>query len=168
MFGSRKAPVPIPPLSEVDAAADRRRFPRVAMPVFFRVPRFRNIRAPVVDVSEGGLRVFSDEPLEVGSMLELELFLPEGEELTGIVRVAWIAEMPEGSAAKYDIGFELFDMSPSARAQLSDLLERETRDLPGRVTRDLTPHSGDRSATRDLTPNSGDRSGTRATNDLIS
>ena len=72
----------------------------------------------MVDVGQGGLRVFSDDPLEVGTTLELELFLPDGAEIRGFARVAWVGRLPEGAAAKYDIGFELFDMDPRDRERL--------------------------------------------------
>ena len=122
MFNTRKDPIPIPPVGEIDQASDRRRFPRVAMPVFFRSPRLRNVREPVVDVGQGGLRVFSDEPLMIGTRLELELFLPNGQELRGMARVCWIGALPPGSAARYDVGFEIFDMPPEDRDQLTNLV----------------------------------------------
>ncbi len=121
----RKQPPIIPPLHDVSTAGDRRRFPRVAVPIFFRAPRFRQVRTPVVDASEGGIRVFMDDPLPVGTVVELELFLPSGEEIVGMARLAWIGALPAGSAAKFDAGFEIFDMAPSARSRLSDAVEGE-------------------------------------------
>ena len=126
MFGSKQPELSVvPPVDAVAAAADRRRFPRVALPVFFRAPRLRNVRAPVVDVGAGGLRVFSDEPMEVGTTLELELFLPSGEEVRGMARVAWVGALPPEAAARFDVGFEIFDMDPAARALLDAALNAE-------------------------------------------
>ena len=121
MVGAIKDSV-VPEPSETESP-DRRRFRRVAMPVFFRVPRIRNVRTPVVDVAQGGLRIYSDDEMEVGSMLELELFLPAGDEVRALARVAWVSELPSDAAAKYDIGFELVDMSPSSRALLNEAIE---------------------------------------------
>ncbi len=123
MFGTRKSQTPIPLLSELEAAAERRQFRRISMPVFFRAPRLRNLREPVVDVSPSGLRVYSDDPMDVGSSLELELFLPDGEELRAVVKVAWIGALPPGSAALYDVGFEIVDMDPDQRCQLNAMID---------------------------------------------
>lgn len=106
--------------------AERRRYSRVAMPVFFRAPRLRNLVEPVVDIGQGGLRIFSDEPMTLGELFELELFLPTGQEVSCIVRVAWIGALPPDSAAAYDVGFEILDMNRSARAALENVLEPST------------------------------------------
>jgi PilZ domain len=88
---------------------DRRRFPRLNVPVFFRPARLFGPRQLAQDVSRGGIRVYTDDALELGTRLEIELFLPEGESLTIDVRVAWIRELVEQDT-RYEAGLEFLVM----------------------------------------------------------
>ena len=123
MFGFRRPPAPIPSIDTIGDAVDRRRFPRLSLPVFYTSARQRNVRAPVVDLGQGGLRVFSDEPMLVGATFELELFLPSGDELRAVARVAWVGALGPDAAAAYDVGFELVDMAPEDRARLTAAID---------------------------------------------
>lgn len=90
------------------AMDNRRRFPRVKAPVFFQTPRLRDEQRPVLDVSLGGLRVYSDEPFEVGERIQIELLLPpDGFEVSALTRVAWVRRLAADAPAVYDVGFEL-------------------------------------------------------------
>lgn len=106
---------------EVDPR-DRRQFPRLQAPIFFRTSRF-SLSRRVVDVSVGGVRIFSDAPFEIDQRLDLELFLPDGKPLRCQARVAWIAMLPRGSAAKYDVGLQLSGVSEQDTERLSTVLE---------------------------------------------
>lgn len=103
---------------------NRRRFPRVQAPIYFQTPRIRDEQRPVLDVSLGGLRVFSDDPFEVGERIQLELLLPpNGREVSALTRVAWVKRLPEGSPAVYDIGFELLIVDGDGMKHLGTALE---------------------------------------------
>jgi hypothetical protein len=56
---------------------ERRRYQRIQAPVFCRPARLQ-IMQKAIDVSVGGVRVYSDMELEKGELLMLELFLPDG------------------------------------------------------------------------------------------
>lgn len=106
---------------------DRRQYPRVNAPVFCRPvgkPLFGRRRA--ADVSEGGMRLYADEPPAAGDRLELELFLPDQSELTCRVEVVWVEELPEGSPARYDVGVKFVEISPQQRALLAGVLSAES------------------------------------------
>lgn len=60
-------------------------------------------------MSRGGIKVYTDDPLELGTRLEIELFLPEGESLTLDVRVAWLREL-SGQESRYEAGLEFLAM----------------------------------------------------------
>src|ERR1700712_5523355 len=90
-------------------ADDRRRFPRLNVPVFYRPARVLGPRQPAQDVSRGGIRVYTDDAPELGTRLEIELFLPEGESLTLDVRVAWIRELVDQDT-RYEAGLEFLAM----------------------------------------------------------
>src|SRR5262245_14723771 len=104
---------------------ERRRFPRVQAHVYCRPvgPLFR--RDPV-DVSLGGMRVYSDDRVEPGSRLETELFLTEERTVTATVRVIWVDALPEGGPARYDVGLQFLDVAPDDLEQLTGLLEPES------------------------------------------
>jgi hypothetical protein len=87
------------------AGDERRRFPRLNVPVYYRPARLLSPRKPAQDVSRGGIRVYTDDPLELGTRLEIELFLPDGESLTVDVRVAWVRELRQQDA-QYEAGLE--------------------------------------------------------------
>lgn len=88
---------------------DRRRFPRLNVPVYYRPARLFGPRRPAQDVSRGGIKVSTDDALLVGTRLEIELFLPDGDSLTIDVRVAWIREL-HGQGARYEAGLEFLAM----------------------------------------------------------
>ncbi len=102
---------------------DRRHHPRLNAPILWRVTGLRHATTPV-DVSVGGIRMYSDDALEVGTRLELELLVPGEEKVEFIVRVVWIDALPEGAPARYDVGFEFLKLSDVAAAHLRALLSK--------------------------------------------
>jgi len=88
---------------------DRRRFPRLDVPLYYRPARLFGPRQPARDVSRGGIKVFTDERLELGRRLEIELFLPDGSSLTIDVRVAWLRELSDADA-QFEAGLEFLAM----------------------------------------------------------
>jgi c-di-GMP-binding flagellar brake protein YcgR len=77
----------------------------------------------VSNLSLGGVRIYSDEHLEIGQELDLEFFLPNGTILGAKARVVWIKELPPGSQGVYDVGLEFVALSRKAREELSQVLE---------------------------------------------
>lgn len=78
-----------------------------------------------VNVSMGGARVFSDDPMKVGSKLNLEL-MPEPETTVQVfARVAWIDELGEGAPARYDVGLEFLDVPEEMVSRLAAILQRD-------------------------------------------
>jgi hypothetical protein len=91
--------------------------------VFYRPARFRTARHAVIDIGLGGLRVYSDEALELGDRLDIELTLPEEKTLTCLVRVVWVKSLPAGGPAPFDVGLELLDAHGDGFMCLSRVLE---------------------------------------------
>jgi hypothetical protein len=78
-----------------------------------------------VNVSMGGARVFSDDPMKVGSKLNLEL-MPEPEtSVLVLARVAWIDELGEGAPARFDVGLEFLDVPEEMVSRLAAILQRD-------------------------------------------
>ena len=115
----------IPSDSEDVDERDRRKFARVKAPIYCRPARRRLGRRKVVDMSVGGLRVYSDEPFKRGSRMEIDLFPPDGNGsfVTCLTEVVWIREIPGGDPANYDVGLQYLDVPPEARALLNQIVE---------------------------------------------
>jgi len=101
---------------------ERRRFPRVMAPVLCRIPRTPTKKQRVSNLSLGGVRIYSDEHLDLGQELDLEFFLSDGTVLKAKARVVWIKELPPGEQGVYDVGLEFVKLSKRAREELSSVL----------------------------------------------
>src|SRR3954454_17115491 len=102
---------------------ERRKFGRVDAPVFCRpvgVPLFGRRKA--LDVSLGGLRIYADDPPQIGDRLELELFLPDESEVMCTVEVVWVDDLPEGSPARHDVGAKFVSIAADDRTRLQAIL----------------------------------------------
>jgi hypothetical protein len=113
---------------------ERRRHPRVLVDVPIRLstidpeidpwsgrPFFRSCEEAVADVSRGGARVRSTEPLGAGRRLLLEIELPDGRAFEAIARVAWSRLDPRDSGG-YGFGLEFLGGSPDQSARLDAML----------------------------------------------
>ena len=103
-----------------ESSRERRRYPRAHLQVPIRMstidpeldpwtgrPFFRTCEETVADLSRGGARVRSHEPLAPGRRLLLELDLPDGRSFEAIARVAWARVEPGTSDdATYGLGLE--------------------------------------------------------------
>lgn len=103
---------------------DRRKYPRLKAPIYFRSARIRLPRREVIDVGPAGLRVYSDDPFTVNDRIGVELFLPDGGSISTSARVAWTHKLPPDAPAVYDIGLELTELGPGDRERLAAVIER--------------------------------------------
>lgn len=123
-----------------ESRADRRRFRRVLLDAPIRLstidpevdawsgrPFFRSSEECVADLSRGGARVRSNEPLAPGRRLLLEMDLPDGRSFEAIARVAWsrVVARPSGAASDhppYGLGLEFLGGTPDHIARLERYL----------------------------------------------
>ena len=75
-----------------------------------------------VDVSLGGVRIYSDEEMHVGSLLKMEFFLPDVEPVTYTAEVVWIEALAADAPAKYDVGLKFIQLEPGALQLLLQVL----------------------------------------------
>ena len=101
---------------------DRRQYPRLNAHVFWRSPGLTGPRRPVKDVSLGGMRMYSDETIPVGTRLELELLVPGEGTLELLARVVWVELLPNSQPARCDVAVEFLDVPEAAREQLAAAL----------------------------------------------
>jgi hypothetical protein len=100
---------------------DKRRFPRLNLPMFYRFARNVEATRPAQNVSIGGIKVETDDDLAVDTRLELDLFLPDGEPLSVDVRVVWVREL-HGQDSRYEAGLEFLPMHEERRTRLERCL----------------------------------------------
>ncbi|NIO48377.1 MAG: PilZ domain-containing protein [Candidatus Aminicenantes bacterium] len=102
---------------------DRRRFPRVKAPVYYRPASVFGMSSQTSNISLAGVRIYSNKPLKKGQALEIELLLPSGNSLKALVKVVWISALPPGSDAIYDVGLEFLNIADDIIPKLQSVLE---------------------------------------------
>jgi hypothetical protein len=78
-----------------------------------------------VNVSMGGARVFSDDPMKIGAKMNLELLPDPDISVQVLARVAWIDELGEGAPARFDVGLEFLDVPEEMVSRLAAILQRD-------------------------------------------
>lgn len=105
---------------------DRRRFPRVKAPVYYRPASVFGMSSQASNISLAGVRIYSNKPFKKGQSLEIELLLPNGNSLKAIVSVVWISALPPGSEALYDVGLEFLNIADDVIPKLQSVLEKSS------------------------------------------
>jgi hypothetical protein len=108
-------------------ADERRQYRRIQAQVYCRpagVKLLARHRAPV-DLSLGGVRVFSDDKYRVGDLVKMEFFVPGSPHVTYTAQVVWIDPLPDGEPAKFDVGLKFVDLQPDALQFLASILGPE-------------------------------------------
>ncbi len=76
----------------------------------------------VADIGEGGLRMYSDEEVDVERPIDFEIDLNGGETLHCTGRVIWQKALDEEAPARYDLGVEFVNLSGKNKAALEAFL----------------------------------------------
>jgi hypothetical protein len=94
-------------------------------------PFFRSLQETSANVSRGGAFVQTQEMLDAGRRVLLELHLPNGSRVEAIGRVAWTKRVisPEGVAPDAGIGIEFLGGAAEQFSALEDFLSRADRAL---------------------------------------
>jgi len=80
-----------------------------------------NQRQPI-DVSLGGVRIYSDDLLKIGELLKLEFFLDGTDPVTYTAQVVWIVPLSTRAPARYDVGLKFLHLEPAALKLLVSVL----------------------------------------------
>jgi hypothetical protein len=75
-----------------------------------------------IDVSRGGVRVYSDAAMSVGERLVLDLFLAGGREVSFRAEVVWVEALAPDAPAKYDVGLKFLTLDADAEKLLDTVL----------------------------------------------
>lgn len=95
-------------------------------------PFFRSIQEKCANVSRGGAFVRTQEELESGRRVLVELTLPDGRELEAIGRVAWSRRVlaADGSASDVGLGVEFLGAASEQFSALDAFLSNDSDDAP--------------------------------------
>ena len=108
-------------------SADRRRYPRVLADILWRPAGLGLFHAQrnLSNLSLGGMRAFSDDPLQVGQRLECDV-LPLGDSPIRVWgEVVWCLPSGNGSDAAYEAGVMFTDMEAADIQRLAALMVRD-------------------------------------------
>ncbi len=101
----------------------RRQYPRFSAPLVYRSALADSQPQPVINVSLGGLRIYHNELLTVGQRSDVELLFQQELLLTGSIRVVWQRPLPEGAAAKFEVGLRFVNVSDEQLNTLAEVLK---------------------------------------------
>jgi hypothetical protein len=103
---------------------DRRQYRRIHAQVYVRPAgmEFLARQREPVDLSLGGVRIFSDEKLKIGELLKMEFFLPGVAPVTYTAEVVWIDELAADAPAKFDVGLKFIQLEPEGARLLFQVL----------------------------------------------
>jgi hypothetical protein len=103
---------------------DRRKDRRIRAAVYCRPAGmgFLARQREPVDVSLGGIRIYSDEALRVGELLKMEFFVPDAPPVTYTAEVVWTDVLGEGAPARFDVGLKFIQLEPAALKLLLEVL----------------------------------------------
>jgi hypothetical protein len=104
---------------------ERRRYPRLEVPVLFRSSKKEDDFSPTFNLGLGGVRIYSNRYLKKGKQQEIVLCFPEGNTIPATAQVVWTKVLPPGSAAAFDVGLEFIDLPPEAVDMLKEVLETD-------------------------------------------
>ena len=104
--------------------AERRKYRRIRAALYCRPAgmQFLARQREPVDISLGGVRIFSDEEMKLGSLLKMEFFLPDVRPVTYTAEVVWVERLPAGSDARFDVGLKFIQLEPGALQLLLKVL----------------------------------------------
>ena len=107
---------------------ERRRFPRLSVPILYRTSKKKGLARPIYNFSFGGVRIYTNRYLKEGKQLEIELCLPNEESIVATVQVVWIKALPVGHDAIFDVALEFLELPPDAVDKLKEVLESDSCD----------------------------------------
>jgi PilZ domain len=106
------------------SGSERRIYRRVQAAVYCRPAgmRFLARQREPVDLSFGGVRIFSEETAKIGDLLKLEFFVSGAPAVTYTAEVVWVVKLPPDAPAPYDLGLKFIQLEPPALRLLMTVL----------------------------------------------
>jgi c-di-GMP-binding flagellar brake protein YcgR len=107
---------------------ERRRYPRfnIDVPIeYYRIEEPADLRGRVLDISQGGLLIYSSERMDVGERLRLRLFLSMVSEFSTVEllsEVVWVDMRVSEDSGDYRTGVKFVDITPGDMTKLKNFL----------------------------------------------
>jgi PilZ domain len=111
---------------------ERRKFRRIQAAVYCRPAGVSLLerRREAVDISLGGVRVYSDDAYRVGGLVKMEFFVEGVTPVTYTAEVVWVEVIASGDPAKFDVGLKFVNLAPDAIKFLTSVLGPEGPSAP--------------------------------------
>lgn len=93
--------------------AERRKYRRIRAPLHYR-PVDSPIVGDALDISLGGVRIYSHKKLAIGAIISLEIFRPDGPPAGYRAQVMWVSALREDAPARFDVGLRFVEIEPDA------------------------------------------------------
>jgi c-di-GMP-binding flagellar brake protein YcgR len=115
---------PGPPSSR-STASDRRKYRRIRAPLHYRSVDSTppSHRGEALDISLGGVRIFSQKELPIGAIVMLEIFRPNGSPAAYRAQVMWVEPLADGAPARFELGLRFIEIDPEALAFLMQVID---------------------------------------------
>jgi hypothetical protein len=103
---------------------EHKSFRRVKAPMWHRPTSWYGAGLRVADLEQtlAGFRSYSDEPMALGHLLEVDVLLPDGDLATAVVEVAWAEPLPQGHPARFEVGLRVVHAPTGHLARLESVL----------------------------------------------
>jgi hypothetical protein len=79
-----------------------------------------------IDVSLGGVRIYSDQGFKIGELLKMEFVLADTPPVTYTAEVVWIEGLGPDAPARFDLGLKFIQLEPDAAKLLLSVLGPES------------------------------------------
>jgi|ERR1700722_8666342 c-di-GMP-binding flagellar brake protein YcgR len=111
---------------------ERRQYRRIQAAVYCRPAGVSLLerRREAVDISLGGVRVYSDDVYKVGGLVKMEFFVDGVPPVTYTAEVVWVEPLERGGPAKFDVGLKFVNLAPDAIQFLRTVLGPEAPSTP--------------------------------------
>jgi hypothetical protein len=111
---------------------ERRKYRRIQAAVYCRPAGVSLLerRREAVDISLGGVRVYSDDTYRLGGLVKMEFFVEGITPVTYTAEVVWIEALKPGDPAKFDVGLKFVNLAPDAIQFLKSVLGPEAPPAP--------------------------------------
>jgi c-di-GMP-binding flagellar brake protein YcgR len=101
--------------------AERRKYRRIVAPLHYR-PVDSPLIGDALDISLGGVRIYSHKSMPVGTPLELEIFRPDGPPVRVRAQVMWVSALGKDAPARFDVGLRFVEIEPEALKFLAQVI----------------------------------------------
>ena len=109
-------------MSQNNTIKDQRKFSRKPSSLSCQIGSYFSPQS-TLDISRGGSRIYSSQPLQVGEELKLTFFVPGNQKLISTVKVAWVKNAGKQAPAKYEVGLQFVEISEKNLNSLLGLTE---------------------------------------------